>query len=48
MLINSLLDKDPNKRPSAWELVKMPCIFKCIEKYFKEESPNDFFLENII
>ena len=37
-LIDRMLQKDPNKRPSIWELAKIPCIEDKI-KFFYREHP---------
>lgn len=31
-----MLQKDPNKRPSIWELAKIPCIEEKIQLFYKE------------
>jgi NIMA (never in mitosis gene a)-related kinase len=41
MLINTLLNKDPNKRPSVWEFSKLPEINKRIHKFVERHDYND-------
>jgi hypothetical protein len=36
MLIDRMLQKDPTKRPSIWEMAKMPCIEEKIKHFYKE------------
>lgn len=38
MLITAMLDKDPVKRPSIWDLSYMPCINDRINKFVKEQK----------
>lgn len=38
MLILAMLDKDPNKRPSIWELAKLPCIESRIDSFVQEKQ----------
>jgi hypothetical protein len=47
-LINAMLNKDPKRRPSAWDLVNFNVIGKNIEKYFREEAPDDAFLATLV
>jgi NIMA (never in mitosis gene a)-related kinase len=37
-LIERMLQKDPSKRPSIWDLEKIPCIDEKIKLFFKEHS----------
>ena len=40
MLIERMLNKDPTKRPSIWELAKVPCVDEKI-RYFYKEHPSE-------
>ncbi|KAL4453143.1 hypothetical protein ABPG74_015374 [Tetrahymena malaccensis] len=48
MLITFMLQKDPVKRPSVWDLAKIPIISKNIRKYYEEEAQDDPFLKEYI
>ncbi|KAL4453141.1 hypothetical protein ABPG74_015372 [Tetrahymena malaccensis] len=48
MLILLMLEKDPLKRPSVWELAEIPIIQKNIIKYYEEEAQNNPFLREYI
>lgn len=48
LLITFMLQKDPVKRPSVWEIAKLPIINKNIRKYYEEEAPDDPFLKEYI
>ena len=41
MLIIAMLDKDPSKRPSIWELSYIPCINDRINNFIKEHKCED-------
>ena len=47
-LINAMLNKDPSRRPSSWDLANFPIIQEKIEKYFTEEAKDDVFLRTKI
>ena len=38
MLIVAMLDKDPSRRPSIWELANTPCINECINNFVQEKG----------
>jgi len=41
ILINTLLNKDPNKRPSVWEFAKLPEIKKRINEFVEKHDYGD-------
>lgn len=41
MLIIAMLDKDPSRRPSIWELSNIPCIYDRINNFIKEHNCED-------
>lgn len=41
MLIITMLDKDPSRRPSIWELSNIPCINDRISRFIKEKKCED-------
>lgn len=48
MMISAMLNKDPARRPNAYELANMPCILQNIEKYQEEEAKDDNFISNTL
>ena len=38
MLINTMLNKDPKKRPSIWDLASTPCIKERINEFVDEHN----------
>jgi len=48
MLITFMLHKNPSKRPSVWDLAKIPSINKNIRRYYETEAPDDAFLKDYI
>ena len=43
-----MLHKNPSKRPSVWDLAKIPSINKNIRRYYETEAPDDAFLKDYI
>jgi NIMA (never in mitosis gene a)-related kinase len=41
MLLMAMLDKDPSRRPSIWELSQTPCIHECINNFVHEKECQD-------
>lgn len=41
MLLMTLLDKDPSRRPSVWELANTPCIHERINKFVQDRGCQD-------
>ena len=37
----AMLDKDPSRRPSIWELSQTPCIHECINNFVHEKECQD-------
>lgn len=48
ILISMMLQKNPQLRPSVWDLGKIPIIRENIRKYCMAEAPNDSFLLDYI
>ncbi|EGR34354.1 hypothetical protein IMG5_014920 [Ichthyophthirius multifiliis] len=44
MLCSLMLQKNPQLRPSVWDLAKIECIQKNISRYYEEEAKEDPFL----
>ena len=41
MLIDTMLNKDPNKRPNIWDLASTPCIKERINQFVDEHNCRD-------
>jgi len=41
LVINALLNKEKDKRPSIFDVAKIPCVNKKIEQFIKEHDCKD-------